>query len=169
MQVLNLSLVPPALQPLCVSAVNVGWKTTLSLLNAMQEATTQEAILRRRDSDVGRQDSEAMQQLLADNRRLGEELDQSKQQLVVVWEENEGLWQRLGTQAAEAERVRMEAERVRDRLLQRQREMLRILETGRPDEEDVILVEATSTTTAVGRALELASSWLSRVSGPPSS
>lgn len=33
MQFLNLGLVPTALQPLVVSCVNVGWKTTLSLLN----------------------------------------------------------------------------------------------------------------------------------------
>ena len=34
-QLLNLSLVPVALQPAVVSTVNVGWKATLSLLNAM--------------------------------------------------------------------------------------------------------------------------------------
>lgn len=53
-QLVNLSLVPPPYQPLVVSAVNVGWKTTLSLLNAMHDtmhdATTHEARLRRRNS-----------------------------------------------------------------------------------------------------------------------
>ena len=37
-QLLNLSLVPPTFQPAVVSAVNIGWKATLSLLNAKSGA-----------------------------------------------------------------------------------------------------------------------------------
>ena len=50
-QVLNLSLVPTSLQPAVVSAVNVGWKATLSLLNAMHDTSEKEGgALRRRAS-----------------------------------------------------------------------------------------------------------------------
>ena len=72
-QLLNLSLVPPPLQPAVVSAVNVGWKATLSLLNAMQHSGGAESHELRRHSSM------RIERLEEENVRLRGELAEMRE------------------------------------------------------------------------------------------
>lgn len=89
-QLLNLSLVPPPLQPAVVSAVNVGWKATLSLLNAMQQSSGHQSTLRRRNTVQ-------IEQLEEENRVLRHELSEMRETLLVLWEESETGIRPVGT------------------------------------------------------------------------
>ena len=105
-QLLNLSLVPPPLQPAVVSAVNVGWKATLSLLNAQHEARGDG--LYRRDSQQLRAELAAMH---ADKRDLEDEVRELREHLVVLWEESERLDRVLHMRGPAASRGHGEAAR----------------------------------------------------------
>jgi len=139
-QLLNLSLVPSFAQPAVVSAVNVGWKTTLSILNNMHttihDCTAHEAYLRRHTSEQAREEERLHEELREENRALAAQVVQATEhaaqyceQLVVVWAENEELWQRIGQQAAESDAARAAQDAARRRLLERQRELHREIES----------------------------------------
>jgi len=64
-QVVNLGLVPIAYQAVVVSLVNVGWKTTLSLLNHYHQYHVPPAVLQRRDSELHRYNADLESQVAA--------------------------------------------------------------------------------------------------------
>jgi len=80
-QLLNLSLVPSFAQPAVVSAVNVGWKTTLSILNNMHttihDCTAHEAYLRRHTSEQAREEERLHEELREENRALAAQVAQA--------------------------------------------------------------------------------------------
>ena len=106
-QVLNLSLVPTSLQPAVVSAVNVGWKATLSLLNAMHDTSEKEGgALRRRASAQAQLNLEMdlasaqqalsasvgeVQTLRSENQSLKAEVTELRDHVVALWKEKEDL------------------------------------------------------------------------------
>ena len=51
-QLVNFTFIPAPFQPAVVAAVNVGWKTTLSLLNASPHGATHAHTLRRTNSEA---------------------------------------------------------------------------------------------------------------------
>lgn len=78
-QFINLGFVPIAYQALVVSAVNVGWKTPLSLLNHYHLYHTPPAHLERRDSELRRSNAalrERVADLWAENEELRARLDE---------------------------------------------------------------------------------------------
>jgi hypothetical protein len=87
----------------------VGWKSTLSLLNAMAD-TTQKA---HAETDVRRRDSAssaaALLALEAENAALRAEVAELKEHMVVLWEEGE----RLGRQQRDGQTCAIETDRRR--------------------------------------------------------
>ena len=73
----------PPLQPAVVSAVNVGWKATLSLLNAMQHSGGAESHELRRHSSM------RIERLEEENVRLRGELAEMRERHLLLWEESE--------------------------------------------------------------------------------
>tara|TARA_B110001452_G_scaffold60372_1_gene47060 strand:+ start:304 stop:1308 length:1005 start_codon:yes stop_codon:yes gene_type:complete len=73
-QLLNFAFIPAPFQPTVVSAVNVGWKTTLSLLNAKADTGEQAAKLRRTFSEVRERDLEEVETLRAEVSTLRDEV-----------------------------------------------------------------------------------------------
>ena len=76
-QCVNLFYVPAAYQPAVVSAVNVGWKSTLSLLNHYHD---REAI----GDDIAHENEVQLAVLRAENEGL-------RANIAILWAENERL------------------------------------------------------------------------------
>ena len=94
-QLLNLSLVPHAMQPAVVATVNVGWKATLSLLNAMHHRHQMHES-QGTDGTLSRRMSSELEALRAENAFLREEV-------VALWEDAEQARAALAAQKRLAE------------------------------------------------------------------
>ena len=73
--------------------------------------------------------------LLLENQRLEAQAAEAhetslahREQLLLVWAENEELWGRIAAQATQAERARAHQLQLKRQLLERQREMIQLLD-----------------------------------------